>query len=479
MTLRTKNPFLASAMIAGLCLMSVVRAHGQTLTTLHSFDVTTDGGSPLAGLLLSNNTLYGTAFDGGTTGNGTVYKLNTDGTGFMNLHSFTNIDGAEAYGGLALSGNTLYGTTEQGGITPSLPFGTVFSVNTDGTGFADLNNFTFAEGIWPYAGLVSSGNALYGTTEQGGHSGAGTIFAINTDGTGFTILYSFTGGSDGGHPNDALILSGNTLYGTARYGGSSGYGTVFALNTDGTGFTNLYDFSTASGNAGNAGTNSDGAFPDGGLILAGNTLYGTTEWGGVSGFGTIFSVNTDGTGFANLHTFTALPSGPPYANSDGASPFSGLAISGNTLYGTAKLGGNSAYGTVFALNTDGTGFTNLYNFTGGSDGANPYAGVIFSGNTLYGTAHSGGSLGAGTVFSLSLGSTTAPVPPPTLTISHSGPNIILTWPASATGYTLQSSTNLVSPRVWNTVSTPPVVVNGQNTVTNFMPGAWRMFRLTQ
>jgi uncharacterized repeat protein (TIGR03803 family) len=187
----------------------------------------------------------------------------------------------------------------------------------------------------------------------------------------------------------------------------------------------------------------------------------------------VFKVNTDGTGFTNLHSFTG---------SDGASPYAGLILSGNTLYGTARIGGSSGYGTVFAVNTDGTGFTNLYSFTAtsgtlstNSDGADPQAGLILSGNTLYGTAYYGGSSGNGTVFSLSLGSVSAPQ----LTIIRSRADVVLTWPTDAAGFTLQSTTNLVSPAVWSTVSPAPVVVNGQNAVTNPISDARKFYRLSQ
>src|SRR5450759_1906199 len=152
----------------------------------------------------------------------------------------------------------------------------------------------------------------------------------------FTNLHSFTAtfgpnstNSDGARPYAGLILSGNTLYGTAYYGGSSGYGTVFAVNTNGTIFTNLHSFNY-----------SDGAYPQAGLILSGNTLYGTASGGGSSGNGTVFAVSTNGTGFTNLHSFTAT-SGSLYTNSDGATPYAGLILSGNTLYGTASSGGSS------------------------------------------------------------------------------------------------------------------------------------------
>jgi uncharacterized repeat protein (TIGR03803 family) len=481
------------ALIAGLGLIPAGRVTAQTFTTLYSFTGDSDGGNPYAGLILSGNTLYGTALYGGSSGAGTVFAVNTDGTGFTNLYSFTGgSDGAYPQAGLVLSGNTLYGAASQGGI---LGHGTVFRLNTDGTGFTNLYNFsafsnyTNSDGANPHAGLILSGNTLYGTARNGGSFNNGTVFAVNTDGTGFTILHTFTAGyynssyvilnSDGASPEAGLILSGNTLYGTASLDGSSGYGTVFAVNTNGTGFTILHSFTAVFGPN---YTNSDGAIPYGGLILSGNTLYGTAEGGGSSGNGTVFAVNTNGTGFTTLYSFTAASSYPFFINSDGAVPYGGLILSDNTLYGTAYYGGNSGNGTVFGVNTDGTGFTNLHSFTAldnnnaNSDGANPYAGLILSGNTLYGTALQGGSVNNGTVFSLSFA--------PQLTIISSGGNVILTWPTnvagfSYAGFTLQSATNLVSPIVWSTVSPGPTVVNGQNAVTNAVSGTQNFYRLSQ
>src|ERR1043165_9846622 len=179
--------------------------------------------------------------------------------------------------------------------------------------------------------------------------GFGFILAGRVTAQTFTNLHNFTGGSDGANPWASLLLSGNTLYGAATSGGSSGNGTVFAVNTDGTGFTNLHSFTG----------DSDGTDPHSSLILLGNTLYGTAAFGGSSGYGTVFKLNADGTGFTNLHSFTAIL-GPSYTNSDGASPETGLILSGNTLYGTATSGGSLGKGTVFRVNTDGTGFTNLH-----------------------------------------------------------------------------------------------------------------------
>jgi uncharacterized repeat protein (TIGR03803 family) len=118
----------------------------------------------------------------------------------------------------------------------------------------------------------------------------------------------------------------------------------------------------------------------------------------------------------------------------------------------------------------------LHSFTGGKDGANPEGALILSGNTLYGMARYGGAYSDGTVFSLSF--------PPQLTITPSETNVILTWPTNYagfdyTGYTLQSTTNLGSSAVWATNSPAPVVVNGQNVVTNSITGTQQFYRLIQ
>jgi len=179
----------------------------------------------------------------------------------------------------------------------------------------------------------------------------------------------------------------------------------------------------------------------------------------------VFAVNTDGTRFTNLHSFTE-PSGPSgsgaYTNSDGADPSGGLILSGNTLYGTAHSGGSLGHGTVFAVNTDGTGFKTLHSFAGGSSGAWPFA-LILSGNTLYGTTYCGGSSDFGTVFSLSL------PPPPQLKIIRSEPNVVLTWPANNANFTLQSA-----PALTGTFTNLP---GATSPYTNPISGPQQFFRL--
>src|SRR5271168_5525410 len=104
----------------------------------------------------------------------------------------------------------------------------------------------------------------------------------------------------------------------------------------------------------------------------------------IAGLGLITAGPVEAQTFATLHSFTNGSDGahPPYASS---------VLSGNTLYGTTQQGGSSGAGTVFAVSANGANFATLYTFTNGGDGANPIAGLILSGNTLYGTAAGGGS----------------------------------------------------------------------------------------
>jgi uncharacterized repeat protein (TIGR03803 family) len=481
------------ALVAGLVLILACQAKAQVFKTLHTFTGGSDGANPFAGLILSDGTLYGTAVFGGSSGYGTLFAINTNGTGFKVLVSFTGGNNA-AYpiSGLLLSGNALYGAASG----PGSSLGALFAVNTNGTGFRTFHVFTSVSGAHSTnsdGGVVAgtlrlSGSTLYGASDYGGSGGNGNVFAVNTNGTGFTNLHSFAatsvsrfGGtenppytnSDGAGPASGVTLSGNTLYGTTQFGGSSGWGTVFSINTNGAGFTTLHSFTGGS----------DGGWPyTGPLILSGNTLYGTTMRGGSargsSGNGTVFAVNTDGTGFTNLHTFTATNGA--HINSDGAAPADGVILSGNTLYGTTVFGGSSGNGTIFALNTDGTCFTTLHSFAGRPNLSTGLissgAGLVLSGNTLYGTTYSGGTYGGGTVFSLSFR--------PPLTCVPSLHNLILTWPTNFagfdyTGHTLQSTTNLGSSAVWTKVAPEPVLIGGQNTVTNPITGPQQFYRLSR
>jgi len=322
------------------------------------------------------------------------------GTTFSAMHSFTQggsgNDGAFPYGDLIQSGSALYGMTDAGGPYAG-GIGTIFTIGVDGTSFGLLHSFSGypSDGNNPLGSLIQSGSTFYGMTGYGGSFDSGTILKISTDGTGYSLLHSFGGtfgGVDGAFPHGSLIQSGSTLYGMTAGGDVPGDATIFKLNTDGSGYGLLHAF---------AGGNLDGAEPIGSLIQSGSTLYGMTEYGGSSNLGTLFEVNTDGSGFRVLRSFAG-------GGGDGSEPEGSLIQSGSVLYGMTPYGGSSNLGTLFEVNTDGSGFSILHSFVGGSsDGARPFGSLIQSGSTLYGMTAGGDSGGDGTIFSI-----TVPVPEP-------------------------------------------------------------------
>ena len=311
---------------------------------------------------------------------------------FHTLYTFSTNFGANP-NPVIVSANKIYGTTVHGGISG---LGTVFATGTDGSGFTNLyNNFisSFVNGGDP-SSLILSGATLYGTTALGGGGGGGTVFAINTNGSGFTNLYNnfnLAIAGTGSEPLAGVTLSGSTLYGLTEFGGSHNWGALFTLNTNGGSFGDLYSFDTPAGN----NVNVAGLYPQSHLVVSGTTLYGTAENGGANAAGTAFAFDT-GTGFKILHNFSSPVNG---TNSDGAYPFKGLVLSGNFLYGVTPYGGAKSNGVVYAVSTNGLIFTNLYSFTGGNDGANPQGGLTLSGHTLYGSA-GGGALTYGTLFAI-------------------------------------------------------------------------------
>jgi uncharacterized repeat protein (TIGR03803 family) len=367
--------------------------NGGFLEVLHFFNTPYNASSqdvkPASPLVFDNGVLYGTT-------QGTVFSVNTNysgdwgnGSGYKVLKTFGFGEGSPS-GGLLLIGSTLYGATGSGGLGGG---GTIFKINTDGNGYAVLKTFDgVVDSRHPSADLLVSGNTLYGTSQNGGSANCGTVFRVNTDGSGSALLESFDNQTgDAYTPIGGLVSDGTMFYGTASTGGANGYGAIFKINPDGTGFNILQPFLYTNGKT-----------PTGDLLLNGNTLYGTTEYGGSTGFGTVFKINTTGSGLTVLKNFAAasMNASGYYTNSDGAFPYyAGLVLSGNTLYGTTLNGGTNGFGTVFKVNTDTTGFQVVHTFNV-SDGAYPEAGLVLKGSTLYGTTYTGGSTGYGTIFKL-------------------------------------------------------------------------------
>ena len=270
-----------------------------TLTPLHVF-TNSDDGADIYGRLVQGRDgyLYGTTFDGGTNGAGTVFKISTNGD-YTQLYSFTGTnDGANPQGSLVQgSDGYFYGTTRFGGMYTNLMggLGTVFKITSNGL-LTSLYSFAGTNGAHPFAGLLQGSDGyFYGTTIDGGtayrgdittfNPGPGTVFKIDTNGT-LTTLYLFTGGNDGANPTAKLAQGSDGYFYGSTFGGGTNmwWGTVFKMSTNGA-LTSLYSFRAGD----------DGVGPFAELVQGSDGLfYGTTEYGGTNGYGTIFKITTNG-----------------------------------------------------------------------------------------------------------------------------------------------------------------------------------------
>jgi len=318
-----------------ICAATVIALPAQTFTTLHSFEGM-DGAYPYAELVQAiDGNLYGTTYQGGANGSGTVFKITPSGT-LTTLYSFCSqsncTDGRNPDAGLvqATDGN-LYGTAPFGGAYDE---GTVFKITPSGT-LTTLYSFCSQsgcpDGYWPVTALVqgTDGN-FYGTAYGGGANGWGTVFKVTPSGT-LTTLHSF-GLRDGEEPEAVLVqATDGSFYGTTPGGGTYGGGTVFKITPSGT-LTTLWAFGSLS---------SKGSSPSAGLVQDTNgNFYGTTSSGGANGWGTVFKLDTTGT-LTTLHGFHGA---------DGANSYAALVQDTNgNFYGTTQGGGANGDGTVFSL----------------------------------------------------------------------------------------------------------------------------------
>lgn len=398
---------------------------------IRSFTESGGAGSPMALVEGSDGSLFGTTTYGSTENFGTVFKLNKDGSGYSVLHNFTgpNGDGEFPWQLIAGRDEVLYGVTRAAELC------TVFRLNRDGSGFAELLRFSATaeqDAIVPSALVEGSGGELYGLT---GGGGPGAVFKLNKDGSGYSELHNFTLlGGDGNAPLALVSGSDQVLYGMCQSGGT-GFGTVFRLYNDGSGYTNVHSFTGAGGddygyslvegrdgvlyshgfrlNKDGSGfavlhrftySGGDGSFPNAPLAEGRDAvLYGTTSEGGstrgvsvfLEGGGTVFKLNRDGSGYTLLHQFNF-----PEEEIGHASVIEG---SDGMLYGTTSREGTNQYGTLFKLNHDGTGYSELRRFSGGGvlQAGEPHTTLLEgSDGALYGASYPSGTNNAGMVFKL-------------------------------------------------------------------------------
>ncbi len=398
--------FLTILIMTAVLLLSYQSFAATNGKLIHPFSGGNDGGDPATRLVFdSAGNAYGTTVTGGQLGFGTVFEMKKMSNGQFQeivLHDFTaSPDGKNPYGGVTFdSKGNLYGTTVAGGngFCSGDGCGTVFMLAPSGSGWTESIIYSFQDGTdaaGPGSGLVfdKAGN-LYGTSPDGGANAVGTVYELSPTQNGVwkeQVIHNFTGGADGSTGSLGLLLvdgAGN-LYGVTELGGANSAGTIYKLTKSAGNWklTTLYAFKGQP----------DAAFPYGGLTTdkAGN-LYGTTYYGGTSGVGTVFELNSHGQESV-LYNFKG--------GTDSSSSTSTLMFdNAGNLYGTASAGGNPGCdcGTVFELSPSGSNWTEkvLHRFGTSPDGAYPYYGMSAdaSGN-FYSTTAAGGTGGGGIVFS--------------------------------------------------------------------------------
>jgi uncharacterized repeat protein (TIGR03803 family) len=397
-----------------LALASLGAAYGAPQSVIYSFDGAL-GGIPRGPLIqATDGLLYGTTEFGpyGPNNNytsGTVFRVNRDSKGqFSSSSSITviyafsqaginpiNTDGANAACNLLQTGvgingaPILYGTTTYGGANGD---GVVFLLTPNPaspTGYTEttLHSFDSAGGSpLPSLTLASDGN-LYGATLVP-NSSAGTVYRISPTGA-FATVHTFSNGA-ANHPQYGVVqASDGNLYGVTGGDGATYYGYIYRLTLGGT-FSVIHTFLAGQ---------TDGCMPTGLLVGNDGNLYGTTQFGGLHGYGTVFQCTLAGV-VTLIHSFAGTDGMYPQAV-----PTQGL--DGN-LYGATTNGGtvapgSTAQGTVFQISPDQNGtlsaaspFALLYSFPMTSGTAVnlkvPNAGVIQNADGyLYGTAPCGGN----------------------------------------------------------------------------------------
>lgn len=442
-----------------------------------------DGGNPRAALLLDGaGRFYGTTKTGGVASRGVVFRVNGDGTGYQLFHHFGYVafDGRHPEGALIRgSDGLLYGATGSGGSSNN---GTVFRINPDGSGYALVRHFgNTADGAGPlsallegtdgylYAGTLyapvifklskdgteyevvhrfdlgesvwgdliqGSDGALYGMTRSvvvfkyrldtrsyhvlrnfrtqegpnhpfgfraglrrasdgllygmsqfgGAYENAGTLFRLDEQGSNYMRLFNFGAPGFGGTtPRSSLVHGGDGfVYGTTESGGLFAGGTIFALALDGRISRTLKHFDAGS----------EGGHPNGIILGSDGFVYGTTQSGGTGADGTLYRIGRNGSNYAVLHNFNV-----GIFSTDGKMPFGTIAESRDGfLYGTTAFGGESNRGTIFRIGRNGSNYAVIREFLLSSDGSAARDLMEGSDGILYGVATAGGISNRGTVF---------------------------------------------------------------------------------
>jgi uncharacterized repeat protein (TIGR03803 family) len=412
-----------------LCFVANVPARAQTFNVLHSFTGGVDGTEPTAGVILDKaGNIYGTTSGGGLDGFcgphdcGQVFKVAKHGSGWVlqSLHTFygSPSDGSDPGTKLVMAPDgTLLGTTYFGGTGQLCSFdygtgcGIAFSLRPQPAScksascpWVETVLYSFQgghDGQHPTSAPVmdAAGN-LYGVNINGGDGnpygclgfdgGCGVVYQLAPSQGGWTenVIYAFTDDGDGGNPAGDMVLDkfGN-LYGTGQVG-SGAPGSVFQVSRTGSGWTErVIQWLQA---------NSTGIYSSGLIADSAGNLYGGTAGEGPGGGGTVYEL-VPGNGGWNIELLLVIN------GTYGGGPTELVMDAAGNLYGATVADGAYGKGSVFKLTPSGGGwtYTDLYDFTGGSDGQAPYGPLAIDGaGNIYGVVSHGSSGGYGAVFEI-------------------------------------------------------------------------------
>lgn len=444
--------------LLGMCLgLMNAPAFGATYSTVFAFDLHLTSVGVVEGSGSNQGFLFGTTYDSSLTYGGSIYKVAMNGGAPQVVYQLKDTDGYNPQAMLLLgSDGYLYGTTHYGprlGSFTSAGTGTIFRVGQDGTNFTKLHTFAAsttthsvtgnslnADGIFPDRALIESGAYLYGVTTAGGLNGSGVVFRLRKSDGLLDVLHHFAattstgvssnivnGVGEGAYPTSSLTLATNgRLYGVTSGGGAnlkttssgtSGAGTIYSLNVDGTDFQTVYNFTalddTAAVGANAIGVNPDGVQPNGNLLeVSSGVLVGTTSDGGTP-------IDTTATGYGTVFTFTvatrSLNTLHAFDNTTGATPSGSLVLDSTSgrVYGVTNTGSSTStpvtlLGEIYSVNPTTANFA-IEHALVFAEGSGPTGGLIKASNgDLFGTVGYGNvctatsSSGYGAVFRYSL-----------------------------------------------------------------------------
>jgi len=399
MNSKSKNPAtirraMTLAALCALLLLAVRPTHAQTETVLYNFAGGTDGVYPEANLTSDGTNFFGTTLDGGR-GYGTVFELSPNGSGGWNetiLHRFTGkADGEYPTNNLIFdAAGNLYGAAGGG----SHGYGVVFKLSPMGASWKETTAFTFSGAPGPPNGIVmdAAGN-IYGTAgvtfEQGLYVNSGSVFELVPARHGFNlqVIYSDSRKHAVTSPGLTMDAAGNIFAVVTS--------KVVELSPSGGSWSSTVLYSITGG-AGSVSTP---------VLDQAGSVYGTTEALGTNGYGKVYKLTHGKNGKWALNNLYSFCRPDKCYDLNGYLPLGQLLLdAAGNIYGTTEQGGEYNSGTVFELAAPvGKGSYAekiLWNFNG-TDGANPFAGLIAdSAGNFYGTTATGGSSGNGNVFEL-------------------------------------------------------------------------------